>query len=181
MYENHSVEGITRHEADKVTTDATIAYILEVINRSKKNKEKSICFVTGVPGVGKTVVGLDVAVKQSYQYDGTFNENDGAVYLSGNGPLVAVLTEALARDNYKKSREKGDDKKLSDSRREVSRRLRELYGDNLYDEAKNELKGGYKILPPDSPKIKEIEKYNRELRSALYAELDKKKNSRNLK
>lgn len=66
-------------------------------------------------------------------------------------------------------------------REEVSHRLREHYGDNLYDEAKNELKGGYKILPPDFPKIKEIEKYNRELRSALYAELDKKKNSRNLK
>jgi len=67
------------------------------------------------------------------------------------------------------------------SRDEVSQRLRELYEDNLYDEAKNELKGGYKFLPPDSPKIKEIEKYNRELRSALYAELDKKKNSRNLR
>ena len=81
----------TRHEADKVTTDATIAYILEVINQSKRNREKSICFVTGVPGAGKTLVGLDVAVKQSYQDDGTFNEDDGAVYLSGNGPLVGYL------------------------------------------------------------------------------------------
>ena len=71
LYENHSVEDITRHEADKVTTDATIAYILEVINRSKKKGEKSICFVTGVPGAGKTLVGLDVAVKQSYQVNGT--------------------------------------------------------------------------------------------------------------
>lgn len=97
LYENHSVEDITRHEADKVTTDATIAYILDIINRSKKNGEKSICFVTGVPGAGKTLVGLDVAVKQSYQEDGTFNVDNGAVYLSGNGPLVAVLTEALDR------------------------------------------------------------------------------------
>ena len=104
LYENHSVEDITRHEADKVTTDATIAYILDVINRSKKSAEKSICFVTGVPGAGKTLVGLDVAVKQSYQEDGSFNVDDGAVYLSGNGPLVAVLTEALARDNYRNSR-----------------------------------------------------------------------------
>lgn len=114
LYENHSVEDITRHEADKVTTDSTISYILEVINHSKRKGEKSICFVTGVPGAGKTLVGLDVAVKQSYQDDGTFNEDDGAVYLSGNGPLVAVLTEALARDNYKKAREKSKDKKLSD-------------------------------------------------------------------
>lgn len=106
LYENHSVEDITRHEADKVTTDATIAYILDVINHSKKNGEKSICFVTGVPGAGKTLVGLDVAVKQSYQGDGKVNEEDGAVYLSGNGPLVAVLTEALARDNYQKTKKR---------------------------------------------------------------------------
>lgn len=66
-------------------------------------------------------------------------------------------------------------------REEVSQRLREYYGDNLYDEPQNGLNGGYEILPPDSLKIKEIEKYNRELRPALYAELDKKKNSRNLK
>lgn len=58
LYENHSVEEITRHEADKVTTDATIAYILEVINHAKRNGEKSICFVTGVPGAGKTLVVL---------------------------------------------------------------------------------------------------------------------------
>ena len=66
LYESHSVEDITRHESDKVTTDKTIEYILDVIKRSKENKEKSICFVTGVPGAGKTLVGLDVAVKQTY-------------------------------------------------------------------------------------------------------------------
>ena len=103
LYEHHSVEDITRHEADKVTTDATIAYILDVINHAKNNRKKCICFVTGVPGAGKTLVGLDVAVKQSYRDDESFNDEDGAVYLSGNGPLVAVLTEALARDNQKKS------------------------------------------------------------------------------
>lgn len=88
LYENHSVEDITRHEANKVTTDATIEYLLEVINRSKRQGEKSICFVTGVPGAGKTLVGLDVAVKQSYQNDGTFNEEYGAVYLSGKVHLL---------------------------------------------------------------------------------------------
>lgn len=50
-----------------------------------------------------------------------FKSDDGSVYLSGNGPLVAALTEALARDNYKKFKERGDNKKLSDSRREVSK------------------------------------------------------------
>ncbi len=151
LYENHSVEDITRHEADKVTTDATIAYILEVINQSKRNREKSICFVTGVPGAGKTLVGLDVAVKQSYQDDGTSNEDDGAVYLSGNGPLVAVLTEALARDNYKKSREKDDDKKLSDSRREVNKFIQIIhrYRDNMLAKIKNPVVNGELEIDPD--------------------------------
>lgn len=151
LYVNHSVEEITRHEADKVTTDTTIAYILEVINRSKKSGEKSICFVTGVPGAGKTLVGLDVAVKQSYQYDGSFNEDDGAVYLSGNGPLVAVLTEALARDNYKKSREKGDNKKLSDSRREVGKFIQIIhrYRDNMLAKIKNPVVDGKLEIDPE--------------------------------
>lgn len=119
LYENHSVENITRHEADKVTTDRTIAYILDVIQKSKENQQKSICFVTGVPGAGKTLVGLDVAIKQTYQGNDNPVQDEGAVYLSGNGPLVAVLTEALAQDNYKKCRENGEKKKMTDSRREV--------------------------------------------------------------
>lgn len=151
LYENHSVEDITRHEADKVTTDATIAYILDVINHSKIKGEKSICFVTGVPGAGKTLVGLDVAVKQSYQDDGTFNADDGAVYLSGNGPLVAVLTEALARDNYKKARMKGDDKKLSDARREVSKFIQIIhrYRDNMLAKIKNPVVNGELRIDPN--------------------------------
>ena len=102
LYENHTVENITRHEADKVSTDKTISYILDVIQDSKLKQKKSICFVTGVPGAGKTLVGLDVAIKQTYQGNKEPIKDEGAVYLSGNGPLVAVLTEALAQDNYKK-------------------------------------------------------------------------------
>lgn len=67
------------------------------------------------------------------------------------------------------------------TRNEVSQRLREFYGDNLYEEPQNRLDGGYEILPPDSPKIEEIVEYNRKLRPALYAELDKKRNRRNLR
>ena len=116
LYENHSVENITRHEADEVSTDRTIRYILQVIHESKQHLKKSICFVTGVPGAGKTLVGLDVAVKQTYQGHNEPVEDEGAVYLSGNGPLVAVLTEALAQDNYKRCKENGEKKKMSDSR-----------------------------------------------------------------
>ena len=67
------------------------------------------------------------------------------------------------------------------SRDEVSQRLKEHYGDNLHDEPQNSLNGGYEILPPDSPKIKEIEEYNRKLRPALYAELDKNRTCRKLR
>ena len=91
LYENHSVENITRHEADKVSTDRTISYILDVIKHSKENQKKSICFVTGVPGAGKTLVGLDVAIKQTYQGNKEPVKDEGAVYLSGNGPLVCRI------------------------------------------------------------------------------------------
>lgn len=67
------------------------------------------------------------------------------------------------------------------SRDEVSQRLRERYGDNLYEEPKTGLDGGYEIIPPDSPEIDEIEEYNRKLRPALYAKLDKNRNRRNLR
>lgn len=67
------------------------------------------------------------------------------------------------------------------TREEVGQRLREHYGDTLYEVPTTGIDGGYEILPADSPKIKEIEEYKRKLRPALYAELDKKRNKRNLK
>lgn len=151
LYEGHSVEDITRHEADKVSTDATIDYILKVIQESKENKEKSICFVTGVPGAGKTLVGLDVAVKQTYQGSDKPLEDEGAVYLSGNGPLVAVLTEALANDNYKKCRDRGEKKNLSDSRREVGKFIQIIhrYRDNMLAKIKNPVENGVLEIDPE--------------------------------
>lgn len=151
LYENHSVEDITRHEADNVSTDRTIKYILDVIKRSKTNGEKSICFVTGVPGAGKTLVGLDVAVKQTYQGSDKPIEDEGAVYLSGNGPLVAVLIEALAKDNYNKCKEKGENKKLSDSRREVGKFIQIIhrYRDNMLAKIKNPVENGVLEIDPE--------------------------------
>ncbi len=151
LYESHSVEDITRHEADKVTTDSTISYILDVIKRSKANGEKSICFVTGVPGAGKTLVGLDVAVKQTYQGSDKPVDDEGAVYLSGNGPLVAVLTEALAKDNYAKCRERGERKNLTDSRREVGKFIQIIhrYRDNMLAKIKNPVENGALEIDPE--------------------------------
>ena len=150
LYENHSVEDITRHEADKVSTDRTINYILQVIENSKAEKKKSICFVTGVPGAGKTLVGLDVAIKQTYR-DGEMDKENGAVYLSGNGPLVAVLTEALARDNQKKCAAKGERKNVTDSRREVSEFIQIIhrYRDNMLAKIKNPVENGVVEIDPE--------------------------------
>lgn len=150
LYENHSVENITRHEADKVSTDRTISYILKVIQDSKQNQKKSICFVTGVPGAGKTLVGLDVAIKQTYQGHDEPMEDEGAVYLSGNGPLVAVLTEALAQDNFQRCRERNEKKKLTDSRREVSKSIQMIhrYRDNMLAKIKNPVENGILEIDP---------------------------------
>ena len=149
LYENHSVEDITRHEADKVSTDTTIAYIMDVIERSKAKHERSICFVTGVPGAGKTLVGLDVAIKQKASAGEDDRENQ-AVYLSGNGPLVAVLTEALAINNKKKCDAKGQKKRISDSRTEVGKFIQIIhrYRDNMLKKIKNPVENGVLEIDP---------------------------------
>ena len=151
LYENHSVEDITRHEADKVDTDKTIAYILKVIASSKANREKSICFVTGVPGAGKTLVGLDVAIKQTYQGNDEKVKGESAIYLSGNGPLVAVLREALTIDNVRKAREKGTKKNKTDARREVEGFIQIIhrYRDNMLKKIKNPVENGVLEIDPD--------------------------------
>jgi hypothetical protein len=92
LYARHSVEAISRHDAGARNLRLTSVGVEEIIERARGNREKAIVFVTGVPGAGKTLVGLNVATRRR-----TFGEAR-AVYLSGNGPLVAVLQEALARD-----------------------------------------------------------------------------------
>ena len=101
LYENHSVENITRHEADGASTDRTISYILNVIKESKENQKKSICFVTGVPGAGKTLVGLDVAIKQTYQGGDEPVKDEGAVYLSGKARSLLCLRKPSHRITLK--------------------------------------------------------------------------------
>lgn len=113
LFNNHSVADITRTEASSKNLTVTCNYIADIIEQSKGKSEKAICFVTGVPGAGKTLVGLQVAIEQ-------FEKEDLAVYLSGNFPLVSVLTEALARDKKKKEEEKtGEKYPISTARRDV--------------------------------------------------------------
>ena len=101
LYNNHDVRDITRSTAGATNLTKTKDAIERVIQHSKDNSRKSICFVTGIPGAGKTLAGLNLTVKPH----NTRTAGDaGAVFLSGNGPLVNVLREALARDKHKRDR-----------------------------------------------------------------------------
>lgn len=99
LYAQHSVQDIARHDAGAQNLTLTSARIEDLIERTKSNGRKAICFVTGVPGAGKTLVGLNVATTRRDP-----ESPSHAVYLSGNGPLVAVLREALVRDDYARRR-----------------------------------------------------------------------------
>lgn len=100
LYRDHSVENITRSEADADNLSQTSAKLAEIIIQSKAKSQKAICFVTGVPGAGKTLVGLDVATKFIDKDDELYS-----VFLSGNGPLVSVLQEALYQDRKQQIRD----------------------------------------------------------------------------
>jgi Uncharacterized conserved protein (DUF2075) len=114
LYNNHSVSEITRSDASATNLSQTSATISEIISYSKENSLKSICLVTGVPGAGKTLVGLDVATKHINPEDDSYS-----VYLSGNGPLVKILCEALARDKVKRGSENGEKIKIGVARGDV--------------------------------------------------------------
>lgn len=103
LYNGHRVEDITRNDADKENLSVTTEEINNIIEYSKANGRKSICFITGVPGAGKTLVGLNIAIQRS---DTTKGEH--AVFLSGNLPLVTVLQEALARDKVAQAKENNE-------------------------------------------------------------------------
>lgn len=106
LYAGHNVTDISRNDAEAINLTKSSEAISKIISDSKKNRRKSICFLTGVPGAGKTLVGLNIANQH------TDNKNDlYSVFLSGNGPLVAILREALARDRVKNEKAKG--KKLT--------------------------------------------------------------------
>ena len=99
LYNGHTVADIAKNDAEEnlaVTTKA----ISQIIEGSKERQEKSICFVTGVPGAGKTLIGLNVATAH-------IKESSAPVFLSGNGPLVRILQEALVRDKVAFEKERG--------------------------------------------------------------------------
>jgi hypothetical protein len=103
LYAQHSVEAIARSDADAQNLHLTSRRIEELVDEASARQRKLICFVTGVPGAGKTLVGLNVATRHR-----EVNESTHAVFLSGNGPLVAVLREALTRDEVVRRKARGE-------------------------------------------------------------------------
>ena len=99
LYQNHDVAEITRSDAGTKNLSATANCISNIIEQAKQGNKKAICFVTGVPGAGKTLAGLNIANQRL-----KVAENEHAVFLSGNGPLVQVLQEALARNRAIKNK-----------------------------------------------------------------------------
>jgi len=100
LYKKHNVYEISRSDSGAENLTVTSNCISQIIDFSKDNNRKSICFITGVPGAGKTLAGLNIANLRS-----NYKEEEHAVFLSGNGPLVDVLREALARDKVKTAKE----------------------------------------------------------------------------
>jgi hypothetical protein len=99
LYRTHSVEDISRSDAGAKNLQETSASVSTVIDAARAHGDKAICFITGVPGSGKTLAGLNIATRRSEEH-----RDEHAVFLSGNGPLVDVLREALARDKHERER-----------------------------------------------------------------------------
>jgi len=127
LYKNHSVSEISRNDASAINLSKTTDEVSEIIKQSKNCSKKSICFVTGVPGAGKTLVGLNIATKH---FDKT---NDlYSVFLSGNGPLVKILVEALARDKVIQLKRENKIAKIGEARSEVKAFIQNVH--NFRDE-----------------------------------------------
>ncbi len=114
LYNGHSVVDISCNDAGAINLSKTSSTVTSIVERSRRNNEKAIVFVTGVPGAGKTLVGLDIATTHINPDDELYS-----VYLSGNGPLVSILQEALARDKVSRGIEKSQPVRIGKARSEV--------------------------------------------------------------
>lgn len=133
LYGSHQVDEITRSGADEINLTLTTERLSKIIIATRENSEKAICFVTGVPGAGKTLAGLNLAVQYANRVD------ERGVFLSGNDPLVEVLREALARDEFQRLKDVGQKAKIESCRSKVKSFIQNIHyfrDDNLMsDEA----------------------------------------------
>lgn len=122
LYAGHSVAEISRSDAGAENLTITANRLSERIAEARTRSEKAIFFVTGVPGAGKTLVGLDIANRHTDKDDSLYS-----VYLSGNGPLVSVLHEALARDQVERSNAKGETLRIGRARSAVKQFIQNVH------------------------------------------------------
>lgn len=118
LYANHEVGDIARNDAGAQNLQITSRALQDIIHHARLHHRKAICFVTGVPGAGKTLVGLNIATIKN-----NVDKDEHAVFLSGNGPLVEVLTEALARD----AKARNPTKSKSDELRGASAKIQNIH------------------------------------------------------
>jgi hypothetical protein len=122
LYSGHSVEAISRSDADATNLSVTSANLDRIIADAKAERRKVICFVTGVPGAGKTLVGLDIATKHIDPSESLYS-----VFLSGNGPLVKILHEALARDAVTRAKQQGERMKKGEAQSKVKAFIQNIH------------------------------------------------------
>jgi hypothetical protein len=99
LYANHDVADISRSDSGAYNLTETTETVKSIVQETKRNGHKSIIFITGVPGAGKTLAGINISNEMH-----NYQDDDHAVFLSGNQPLVSVLQEALARDQVKRDK-----------------------------------------------------------------------------
>jgi len=134
LYAKHSVEAIARFDAGAQNLNVTSRRVEELVEEARSKNQKYICFVTGVPGAGKTLVGLNVATQRRDE-----NSSAHAVFLSGNGPLVKVLQEALTRDEHQRCKACRDKTRKGAIRKQVESFIQNVHhfrDEGLRDPAK---------------------------------------------
>lgn len=137
LYKGHNVKEISRSDSGAINLSKTTSCINRIIVDSKNNSQKSICFITGVPGAGKTLAGLNIANERM-----KIAEDEHAIFLSGNGPLVEVLREALARDEVSSEKNKGNKLTKNEAARKANAFIQNIH--HFRDEGLNSEK-----MPPE--------------------------------
>jgi len=116
LYRGHGVAEITHSESGAENLGATKKALSRAIDEARADGAKVVCLVTGVPGAGKTLAGLNLVCERRRS---DASDVEHAVFLSGNGPLVRVLQEALARDEVTQSAARNEKVSKSEAHRKA--------------------------------------------------------------
>ncbi len=162
LYAGHNVREIAHSHAGAINLTLTSDKLIEIIERAQREQLKVACFVTGVPGAGKTLAGMNVVHNPALRQDG----RPSPVFLSGNGPLVKIVSAAIARDFKRRKHADGGDRTVSTFIQNVHSFVREATdkpdkppiehvvvfdeAQRAWDAAQNEKKTGQEISEPET-------------------------------